>query len=124
KFAKQQGRAIKGFSDDAQNAIDAYHWPGNVREMENKIKAAVIMAEGKLVAAADLGLDQHVTEPATLNLRAVRQQAETQAIRHALLRSDGNISRAAELLGITRPTLYDLMQKYGIRGDAAAVNEG
>src|SRR5690606_11644469 len=92
KFAKQQGRAIKGFSEDAQNAIDAYEWPGNVREMENKIKAAVIMAEGKLVTAEDLGLAAD-SPAASLNLRAVRQAAETQAIRHALLRSDGNISR-------------------------------
>ncbi len=114
KFAKQQGRVIKGFTDDAHDAIDAYAWPGNVREMENKIKAAVIMAEGKLVTAADLGLTVVATPP-SLNLRVVRQTAETQAIRQALLRTSGNISRTAELLGITRPTLYDLMAKYGIR---------
>jgi two-component system NtrC family response regulator len=86
--------------------------------MENKIKSAVIMAEGKLVTAEDLGLNPASAAPRTLNLRAVRQHAETQAIRHALLRSEGNISKAAELLGITRPTLYDLMQKYGVRADA------
>jgi two-component system, NtrC family, response regulator len=120
KFAKQQGRTIKGFTDDAHDAIEAYAWPGNVREMENKIKAAVIMAEGKLVTAADLGLAV-VTNPPSLNLRVVRQNAETQAIRQALLRASGNISRAAELLGVTRPTLYDLMAKYGIRSDAADV---
>jgi two-component system NtrC family response regulator len=118
KFTKQQGRVIKGFAEDAQNAIDAYEWPGNVREMENKIKAAVIMAENKLVTAEDLGLKPASAAPQTLNLRAVRQHAETQAIRHALLRSEGNISKAAELLGITRPTLYDLMQKYAVRADA------
>ncbi|HVY64804.1 MAG TPA: PEP-CTERM-box response regulator transcription factor [Gammaproteobacteria bacterium] len=117
KFAKQQGRTIKGFTDDAHDAIEAYAWPGNVREMENKIKAAVIMAEGKLVTAADLGLAV-VANPPTLNLRVVRQTAETQAIRQALLRASGNISRTAELLGITRPTLYDLLSKYSIRADA------
>jgi DNA-binding NtrC family response regulator len=86
--------------------------------MENKIKAAVIMAEGKFVTAADLGLSVAVTPP-TLNLRVVRQNAETAAIRQALIRTAGNISRTAELLGITRPTLYDLMSKYGIRADSA-----
>jgi two-component system NtrC family response regulator len=117
KFAKQQGRIRKGFTDDAHDAIEAYAWPGNVREMENKIKAAVIMAEGKLVTAADLGLSV-TANPPSLNLRVVRQNAETQAIRQALLRASGNISRTAELLGITRPTLYDLMAKYSIRAEA------
>ncbi len=118
KFAKQQGRVIRGFTDDGRDAIESYDWPGNVREMENKIKAAVIMAEGKFVTAADLGLVGS-TPPPSLNLRIVRQNAETQAIREALARANGNISRSAELLGITRPTLYDLMSKYGVRADAA-----
>jgi two-component system NtrC family response regulator len=116
KFAKQQKRVIKGFTDDAHDAIDAYAWPGNVREMENKIKAGIIMAEGKFVTAADLGLNA-AANPPTLNLRVVRQIAETQAIRQALVRAGGNISRTAELLGITRPTLYDLMAKYAIRAE-------
>ena len=118
KFSKQQGRVIKGFTDDAHDAIDTYAWPGNVREMENKIKAGVIMAEGKLVTAADLGLSV-ATNPPSLNLRVVRQNAETQAIRQALVRAGGNISRTAELLGVTRPTLYDLMGKYSIRAEEA-----
>ena len=118
KFAKQQGRVIKGFADDAHDAIEAHAWPGNVREMENKIKAAVIMAEGKFVTAADMGLSVVDVRP-SLNLRVVRQHAETNAIRQALGRTGGNISRTAELLGITRPTLYDLMAKYAIRADAA-----
>jgi two-component system, NtrC family, response regulator len=121
KFAKQQGRVIKGFTDDAHDAIETYAWPGNVREMENKIKAAVIMAEGKLVTAVDLGLSVTVSPP-TLNLRVVRQNAETQAIRQALLRTSANISRTAELLGVTRPTLYDLMAKYSIRAEAAELS--
>jgi two-component system NtrC family response regulator len=116
KFAKQQGRVIKGFTADGHDAIEAYAWPGNVREMENKIKAAVIMAEGKFVTAADLGLSPS-TNPQSLNLRIVRQSAETHAIRQALVRAGGNISRTAELLGVTRPTLYDLMAKYGIRAE-------
>ena len=117
KFSTQLGRVIKGFTDDGHDAIETYDWPGNVREMENKIKAAVIMAEGKFVTAADLGLAVSASPP-SLNLRNVRQHAETQAIRQALTRAAGNISRSAELLGVTRPTLYDLMSKYGIRGDA------
>jgi two-component system NtrC family response regulator len=112
RFAKQESRSLKGFSDDAQDAIDSYAWPGNVREMENRIKAAVIMAEGKFVTAEDLGLA--AGNGANLNLRVVRQEAESRAIRESLVRASGNISRAAELLGISRPTLYDLMQKYEI----------
>ena len=117
KFSKQQARVIKGFTEDGHDAIETYAWPGNVREMENKIKAAVIMAEGKFVTAIDMGLSVAV-DPPTLNLRLVRQSAETAAIRQALIRASGNISRTAELLGITRPTLYDLMAKYGVRADA------
>jgi two-component system NtrC family response regulator len=111
--ASQLGRALKGFSNDAHDAIDAYAWPGNVREMENRVKAAVIMAEGKFVTAEDLALSPP-DESDALNLRAIRQKAETDAINQALIRAAGNISRAAELLGITRPTLYDLMNKYAI----------
>jgi two-component system NtrC family response regulator len=120
KFAKQQGRSIKGFTEDAHDAVEAYAWPGNVREMENKIKAAVIMAEGKFVTAVDLGLTV-AANPPSLNLRVVRQNAETHAIRQALVRAGGNISRTAELLGVTRPTLYDLMAKYAIRAEDADV---
>ena len=116
KFSKEQGRNLKGFAQDGQDAIDAYAWPGNVREMENKIKAAVILAEGKFVTAQDLGLAQHHAAP-TLNLRLIRRNAESYAIRQALIRTSGNVSRAAEVLGVTRPTLYDLMQKYDIRNE-------
>jgi two-component system NtrC family response regulator len=124
KFSREQGRDLKGFSEDAQDAIDTYAWPGNVREMENTIKAAVIMAETKLVTADDLGISASGKAP-TLNLRVVRNQAETLAIREALVRSGGNISRTAELLGITRPTLYDLMAKYEITPNVkAAATEG
>jgi two-component system NtrC family response regulator len=118
KYCTKQSRALNGFSDDAVKAIESYPWPGNVRELENKIKGAVIMADGKLVTAADLGLEPGDGEPESLNLREVRQRAESKAIRVALTRSYGNISKAAELLGITRPTLYDLMNKYGLTAEA------
>lgn len=115
KAAAQLRRRVTGFSPDARNAIEHYPWPGNVREMENKIRGAVIMAEGKLVTAADLGLGQSVAESQCMNLREVRREAESRAIRKALACADDNVSQAAKALGITRPTLYDLMQKYGIQ---------
>ena len=118
KYAKQEGRALHGFSEDANEAIEAYAWPGNVRELENKIKAAIIMAEGKQITAADLGIAAGDVEPESLNLREVRQRAESKAIRIALMKNYGNISRAAEQLGVTRPTLYDLLNKYGLSADA------
>ena len=118
KYCKSQGRAIIGFSDDAVQAIEAFSWPGNVRELENKIKGAVIMADSKLVSAVDLGIAAGETEGESLNLREVRQRAESKAIRVALTKSFGNISKAAELLGITRPTLYDLLNKYALSAEA------
>jgi two-component system NtrC family response regulator len=117
KYCKTQGRAINGFSDDAVRAIEGYSWPGNVRELENKIKGAVIMADGKLVTAGDLGIAVDEVEEESLNLRSVRQRAESKAIRVALTRSYGNISKASELLGITRPTLYDLLNKYNMSAE-------
>lgn len=115
KFAERHGRAIRGFTPAAANAIERYNWPGNVRELENKINGAVIMADGKQVDVDDMGLFvQEEGDEQPLNLRAVRQAAELKALRQALARTDGNISRAAELLGITRPTFYDLMQRHGM----------
>jgi two-component system NtrC family response regulator len=117
KYSKQQSRALNGFAEDAVQAIESYSWPGNVRELENKIKGAVIMADGKLVTAADLGIAPGDAGDESLNLREVRQHAESKAIRVALTRSYGNISKAAEMLGITRPTLYDLLNKYGVSAE-------
>ena len=118
KYAKQQSRALNGFTKDACSAIEAYTWPGNVRELENKIKSAVIMADGKQVTASDLGISAGDEQPENLNLREVRQRAESKAIRTALMRNFGNISRTAEELGVTRPTLYDLLNKYGLSAEA------
>lgn len=118
KYTKLQKRAINGFTDDAVLAIEAYAWPGNVRELENKIKGAVIMTDGKMISAMDLGLQIGDEEAESLNLREVRQRAESKAIRVALTKCYGNISKAAEMLGITRPTLYDLLNKYGLSSDS------
>jgi two-component system NtrC family response regulator len=117
RFAGQHRRVFRGFSPDAQNAIENYAWPGNVRELENKLKGAVIMAEGRYVTAADLGLANAGEQQPNVNLREIRREAETLAIRNALAYSDGNISKTAQLLGVTRPTLYDLLEKYGIQYD-------
>ncbi|MFQ5470233.1 MAG: PEP-CTERM-box response regulator transcription factor [Gammaproteobacteria bacterium] len=117
KFSKQHGRhrAIKGFSKDAVAAIDAYPWNGNVRELENKVNRSVIMAEAKMVTADDLELLSTDDDMPALNLRHVREEAEAKALNRALSISDGNVSKAAEILGVSRPTLYDLMNKLGIK---------
>lgn len=104
----------RSFAPDAIDAIDAWHWPGNVRELENRVKRAAIMADGKLVTAADLDLAAP-GETGPINLKAVREAADRRAIVQALSRTDGNISGTARLLGISRPTLYDLMKAYDLQ---------
>ena len=112
------GKPKRGFTDEAIAAIEAHRWPGNVRELENKVRSAVILAEGPLITPEDLVLAtplQGGAAPTPFNLREVRGQAERAAISRALSVAGDNVSRAAELLGVTRPTLYDLMQRYGLR---------
>ncbi len=116
RYAKAMNTGVTGIAGDARDAIDAWPWPGNVRELENRIKRAVIMADGRLVTAADLDLDGKAADPAPLNLRQVREIADRKAIRHAMSRADGNISGASRLLGISRPTLYDLLKSYDLHG--------
>jgi two-component system NtrC family response regulator len=117
QISARLGKPTRGLAPDAIHAIQAHRWPGNVRELENRVKGAVIMAEGAVVTAADLGLEDPGDDPEYLNLRVARQRAEAQAVRQSLAVAQGNLSRAAELLGITRPTLYDLLEKHSI--DAA-----
>jgi len=116
KFAAQLKRPIKGFTPQAIEAIEAYGWPGNVRELENRVKRAVIMADGTQISLEDLELPENLAaaEQEPFNLREVREKAESQAIVRALARTDGNVSKTSELLGVTRPTLYNLMKKYAI----------
>ncbi len=111
---KRHGKAQLKLAPDAIAAIERHPWPGNVRELENRVNAAAIMAEGKLVTAEDLTLERPAEGETILSLREVRQRAEAAAIERALAVASGNVSKAAELLGITRPTLYDLMERTGI----------
>ena len=113
--AREHQRPVRGFTPEAIKAIEAYPWPGNIRELENRVNGAVIMSEGRYVTVEDLGLpDSGEGDLDWLNLRVARQRAESEAIRQALAVARGNLSRTAELLGITRPTLYDLLEKNGI----------
>lgn len=112
KYAKEQNLNINGLTPEAALAVESYHWPGNIRELENKVKRAVIMTDEKRVSADDLGLS--VGNENSMNLRQVRQVAERSAISNAISTTAGNVSAAAKLLGVTRPTLYDLAKKYNI----------
>ena len=111
--AGQMKTAARDFTPDAAAAIESWRWPGNVRELENRVKRAAIMAEGKAVTASDLDLEAGEGDDAFVNLRAVREAAERQAIGRAMAMADNNVSAAARLLGISRPTLYDLMKQHG-----------
>jgi two-component system NtrC family response regulator len=114
KYAESMKLAVRSFAPDALAAIDAWGWPGNVRELENRVKRAVIMADGKSVTAADLDLET-VADALPVNLKAAREIADRKTIRHALARAEGNISGTARLLGISRPTLYDLLKTYDLQ---------
>jgi two-component system NtrC family response regulator len=113
RLAGSPGVTARELSADAASAIEAWPWPGNVRELENRIKRAAIMADGKMLTADDLDLGGHDAEIVPLNLRAVRDVAERAAIGRALAMSEHNISAAARQLGVSRPTLYDLMKHHG-----------
>jgi two-component system, NtrC family, response regulator len=114
-FNEDQRRSVRGFSSEALAAIAKYEWPGNVRELENRVKRAVIMAETQRVIPADLDLVPPNEVPEVLNLAQAREEAERREIPRALSRSEGNISQAAKLLGVSRPTLYDLMRQHNIK---------
>ncbi|MFL6550502.1 MAG: PEP-CTERM-box response regulator transcription factor [Povalibacter sp.] len=117
KYNGMHGQPRKGFTDAALSALESYGWPGNIRELENKVKTALLMAQGSLITPENLGLEPSGSNELLFNLKEVRARAERQAIQQALSIVNGNISRSAELLGVSRPTLYDLMEKYGIKQD-------
>jgi two-component system NtrC family response regulator len=114
--SKQHGKQMHRFSKDALAALEAYPWPGNVRELENRVKRAVIMAENKQITAGDLELGGSAhDERASFNLREIRDQAERQAVVRALGHVGGKVSQAADLLGVSRPTMYDLLKKFNLK---------
>ena len=115
RFAADYKRPHVAFGDDAIKAIEAYAWRGNVRELENCVKRAVIMADGAAITAAELGLSAAEPEAESASLRQIRDEAERRAVISVLGRADGNIAKAAEILGISRPTLYDLMHRFGLK---------
>ncbi len=115
RFNEELGCNIKGFDKEAVQAIETHDWPGNVREMESRIKRAAILANGKYITVEDLGLGTPDKDAPPLNLRQVREEAERKAIRRALSYTGNNISEAAKTLGITRPTLYNLLEKHGLK---------
>ena len=116
RFSRELNPKVQGLSAEAIAAVDAYTWPGNVRELENRIKRAVIMAEGRTIGVDDLDLPGTAPDDQDpINLRAVREVADRKAIRQAMSRTDNNISGAAKLLGISRPTLYDLLKQYRLQ---------
>jgi len=116
RFAAENNRGNLTLREDAVRMIEAHSWPGNVRELENCIKRAVIMADGNQITADDIGLaGDHHEDAIKLDLRHARDHAERRVIIAALARADGNVVRAAELLGISRPTLYDMMHRFGLK---------
>ena len=119
QFNREYGRNVRGFSDNALAALGNHNWPGNIRELENRLKRAVLMSEAKLITAADLELSNSPDDLSSFDLRHARARAERDVIQRALARSDGRMSAASRLLGISRPTLYALLESHGITANAS-----
>jgi len=118
RFTAEYGRLVRGFGPDALPAIKDHQWPGNVRELENRVKRAVVMSEGPLISAAELGLSALGEQPQSLAISDARARAEKEVVQLALAQAGSNLSKAAKLLGVSRPTLYDLMQRHQVGLDA------
>ncbi len=123
RFCRENQSREKRFSLDAAQALESYGWPGNIREMENRIKRAVILSANHHISALELELTNQLETPMPFNLKEVREVAETSAIRRALTYTDYNVSEAAKLLGVSRPTLYGLFEKYGIQQTSRLLSE-
>ncbi len=119
KFAGMHNRSLRGFSKAAMNAMLSHPWPGNVRELVNRVQRATVMAEGRFIQPEDLGLDRNGEQAQLMSLEDARADAERTMIKRALSQSRNQISRAASLLGVSRVTLYRLIEKYNIRPDTA-----
>jgi len=115
RHAAGLNKSLREFTEEALQAIEKYHWHGNARELENRVKRAAIMARGNRITAADLELEEGVGQWSPLNLRDIREQAEKVAIRNSLAMHDHRVAQAAEELGVSRPTLYALMEKFGLK---------
>ena len=118
KFNQEYSRLVRGFTDDALAALGSHTWPGNIRELENRLKRAVLMSDSRLITAADLELSNIPEDLASFDLRNARARAERQVIQRALARSDGRLTAAARLLGVSRPTLYALLEAHGLSATA------
>jgi two-component system NtrC family response regulator len=118
RFAAEYGRPVRGFAPSAAAAINAYAWPGNVRELENRLKRAVVMTDGPLLSPVDLGLAIPDEAPPSLDIRAARARAERDVIQAAMAQTGQNLSQTAKLLGVSRPTLYDLLREHQLSADA------
>ncbi len=114
QFNREFGRAVRGFAEDALAALAKHGWPGNIRELENRVKRAVLMSDARLVTAADLELAPGVEDLSAYDLRVARARAERDVLQRALARSDGRLATAARLLGVSRPTLYSLLEAHGL----------
>lgn len=117
RFAQEQNRSTLALSEEAIRAIEAHPWPGNIRELENCVKRAVIMVEGSQITSQDIGLaaPELADDVNVFDLRTIREKAERNAIISAMGRVNGNVVKAAEMLGVSRPTLYDLMHRLGLK---------
>ncbi|HUG99752.1 MAG TPA: PEP-CTERM-box response regulator transcription factor [Gammaproteobacteria bacterium] len=119
QFATAMNKKLRGLAEDAIAAIEAHPWPGNVRELENRLKGAVAISDGPMISASDLGLSAGHTLP-VMTLREVRDNAEKRAVLQALAAADGNVTRAAALLGVSRPTVYDLISRHEVNVETAS----
>jgi two-component system NtrC family response regulator len=114
QFSEKNGRSFRGFTEQARAVIDSYEWPGNVRELENRVKRAVVLADNSRISLADLGFDEQNKLSESLNLRQAREQAEREILQRALTIHDNNVTHAADAMGISRPSLYQLVKKLGL----------
>jgi two-component system NtrC family response regulator len=119
KHAKRCKVKPRPVSREALARLVNYDWPGNVRELENRLKRAVVMADRRLIDAADLELAAPTDDPPDLDIRSARLRAERDVIQEALVRSNNTLSVAARLLGVSRPTLYALMEAHGFANETA-----
>jgi len=117
RFTENTKKSFRGFTKDALSTISVYDWPGNVRELENRMKRAVVLAEGKYIKAEDLDIDLTTAVARVPTLKEAREAAERDTILRALELSQGNLSATAKMLSVSRPTLYNLMKTHGLRPD-------